>query len=82
MSENIFVGLINNAAMLLSLGLTGLFFGTIPTLLAMTVWVLLCSGFHREGTTQELIEIGAKGFIRKPYNMVDLSRVVMDVIRG
>jgi PAS domain S-box-containing protein len=46
------------------------------------VRVLLCSGFHREGTTQELIEFGAKGFIKKPYNMIDLSRAVMEGIRG
>ena len=46
------------------------------------VRVLLCSGFHREGTTQELIEFGAKGFIKKPYNMIDLSRAVMEGISG
>jgi hypothetical protein len=40
----------------------------------------LSSGFHREGTTEELLELGAKGFIKKPYNMVDLSRAVAEYV--
>ena len=45
-----------------------------------SVRVLLCSGFHREGTTQELIEFGAKGFINKPYSMIKLSQAVSEAI--
>ena len=44
------------------------------------VRVLLCSGFHREGTTQELIEFGAKGFIKKPYSMIELSQAVSEAV--
>ncbi len=45
------------------------------------VRVLLCSGFHREGTTQELIKFGAKGFIKKPYSMIELSQAVSEAVR-
>jgi len=38
--------------------------------------VLFCSGFHREGTVEELVKYGAKGFIKKPFSMIDLSRAV------
>lgn len=38
--------------------------------------VLFCSGFSREGTGEELIELGATGFIQKPYNRSELSRAV------
>jgi CheY-like chemotaxis protein len=38
--------------------------------------VLFCSGFHREGTEAELRELGASGFIQKPYSRSDLSRAV------
>jgi len=37
------------------------------------VRVLFCSGFHNEGTENQLRELGAKGFIRKPYSMIDLG---------
>ncbi len=40
------------------------------------VKVLFCSGFHREGTADELVELGARGFIQKPYNRSELSRAV------
>lgn len=40
------------------------------------VRVLFCSGFHREGTAEELVALGARGFIQKPYRRSDLSRAV------
>jgi PAS domain S-box-containing protein len=40
------------------------------------VRVLFCSGFHREGTVRELTKAGAKGFLQKPYNMLELSSAV------
>ncbi|MDD2856530.1 MAG: response regulator [Desulfuromonadaceae bacterium] len=42
--------------------------------------VLFCSGFHGEGTEEELYKIGACSFIQKPYNRIDLSRVVAEAI--
>ena len=44
------------------------------------VRVLFCSGFHTEGTDQDLIKMGACGFIHKPFNMLDLSRSVAAAI--
>jgi len=40
--------------------------------------ILFCSGFHREGTEAELRELGAMGFIHKPYSRSELSRAVAD----
>jgi PAS domain S-box-containing protein len=42
--------------------------------------VLFCSGFSPEGTGDELLKLGAAGFIRKPYTRSELSRVVADVL--
>lgn len=42
--------------------------------------VLFCSGFHREGTEDELQQIGACGFLRKPYNRSELSRAVAEAL--
>lgn len=38
--------------------------------------VLFCSGFNWEGTGDELVGLGASGFIQKPYNRSELSRAV------
>ncbi|MEI6206008.1 MAG: response regulator [Desulfuromonadales bacterium] len=37
------------------------------------VRVLFCSGFHDEGTASELTQLGVRGLIQKPYNLIDLS---------
>ncbi|MFH1026847.1 MAG: response regulator, partial [Pseudomonadota bacterium] len=42
--------------------------------------VLFCSGFSREGTEDELLEMGAGGFIQKPYNRSELSRAVAGIL--
>jgi|GEM_PF-2954655 len=44
------------------------------------VKVLFCSGFHQEGSDQELIALGAQGLILKPYNRVELSKGVAKAI--
>jgi two-component system, cell cycle sensor histidine kinase and response regulator CckA len=44
------------------------------------VRVLFSSGFHREGTVHELLEIGAKGFIHKPYRLQLLSKSVAEAL--
>jgi CheY-like chemotaxis protein len=44
------------------------------------VSVVFCSGFHREGTNDELLQLGAQGFIQKPYSRAALSRIVADLI--
>lgn len=42
--------------------------------------VLFCSGFHQEGTEDELVGLGAAGFISKPYNRSELSRKVAEAL--
>lgn len=44
--------------------------------------VLFCSGFSHEGTGDELLKLGAEGFIQKPYNRIDLSRALAGVLGG
>ncbi|GFO69627.1 hypothetical protein GMLC_32060 [Geomonas limicola] len=44
------------------------------------VRVLFSSGFHREGTVHELLAIGAKGFIHKPYRLQNLSKSVAEAL--
>jgi len=42
--------------------------------------VLFCSGFSCEGTGDELVKLGASGFIQKPYNLSELSRAVASAL--
>ena len=42
--------------------------------------VLFCSGFSSEGTVNELMEMGASGFIQKPYNRFELSRALAEAL--
>ena len=44
------------------------------------VRVVFCSGFHREGTNDELLQLGAQGFIQKPHSRSVLSRIVAGTI--
>lgn len=44
------------------------------------VKVLFCSGFSSEGTGDELVKLGASGFIQKPYNRGELSRAVAEAL--
>jgi len=46
-----------------------------------SVKVLFCSGFNREGTGDELVGMGAGGFIQKPYNRSELSQAVARVLK-
>jgi len=44
--------------------------------------VLVSSGFDQKGPVGELLELGADGFIQKPYNMDDLLDKVRSVLGG
>jgi len=44
------------------------------------VRVLFSSGFHREGTVNELLDLGSKGFIHKPYRLQHLSKTVAEAL--
>lgn len=43
--------------------------------------VLISSGFHQDGTVQELKEIGAKGFLQKPYLRQELCKAISDAMK-
>jgi nitrogen-specific signal transduction histidine kinase/CheY-like chemotaxis protein len=40
--------------------------------------VLISSGFHQEGTVNELEKLGAMGFLQKPYLIKELSKAVAE----
>lgn len=43
--------------------------------------ILIASGFHLEGSDDELItQLGADGFIQKPYRHIELSKIVAGLI--
>lgn len=42
--------------------------------------VLMSSGFHQEGTVSELLKLGAKGFLHKPYLRQELCKAVAEAI--
>jgi CheY-like chemotaxis protein len=50
--------------------------------LAPDLKVLFCSGFSSEGTNDELMKLGACGFIHKPYSRSELSRAVAEAMAG
>ena len=44
------------------------------------VKVLLSSGYMAEGEAGDLLENGAKGFLRKPYKMIDLAKMIRKIL--
>jgi CheY-like chemotaxis protein len=46
------------------------------------VKVLLSSGYSIDGKAGEILDRGCNAFIQKPFNMVDLSRKIKEVITG
>ncbi len=44
--------------------------------------VLLSSGYSRNGQAEELLQKGCSGFIQKPFNILELSRKVREVLDG
>lgn len=44
------------------------------------VKVLVTSGYHQEGTMESLMELGARGFIQKPYTKSDLCAALEKVL--
>jgi DNA-binding NarL/FixJ family response regulator len=44
------------------------------------VRVILSSGFTREHELQSMIDQGLKGFIRKPFQTSELSKIIHDVL--
>ena len=44
--------------------------------------VVIASGYSINVPTKEAIEVGAKGFIRKPYNIKQMLKVVREILDG
>ncbi len=44
------------------------------------VKVLLCSGFKQDHRVQQILELGAVGFVQKPYSLHELSAAIHDVV--
>jgi two-component system, cell cycle sensor histidine kinase and response regulator CckA len=42
--------------------------------------ILVTSGYHVDGMVKEVIESGARGFIGKPYDSIDMLRAVRKVL--
>ena len=42
--------------------------------------ILIASGFYQHGNIEELLNLGAKGFIQKPYSWLELCKAVSDAI--
>ena len=44
------------------------------------VKILLSSGYMAEGEAGDLLESGAKGFLRKPYKMIELAKKMREIL--
>ena len=44
------------------------------------VKILLSSGYMAEGEAGDLLENGAKGFLRKPYKMIELAKMIRKIL--
>ena len=44
------------------------------------VKVILITGFSRDGRVQELLDMGVKGFLQKPFHLKKLAAVLADLI--
>ena len=47
-----------------------------------TVRVLLVSGYSTNKQTEELFELGCKGFIQKPFDIIELSHKLREVLEN
>jgi CheY-like chemotaxis protein len=43
--------------------------------------VLVCSGYSVDGPAQDILQAGAEGFIQKPFSLLDLNRMLQDILR-
>ncbi len=44
--------------------------------------VIVCSGYGLDGSTQELLDAGADGFIQKPYTLANIGEIIMKVMQA
>ncbi len=44
------------------------------------ITVLLSSGYSIEGRAKEILDRGCNGFIRKPFNLKDLSKKIKEIL--
>jgi CheY-like chemotaxis protein len=43
--------------------------------------VLVCSGYSVDGPAQDILQAGAQGFIQKPFSLLELNRMLQDILR-
>jgi DNA-binding NarL/FixJ family response regulator len=57
---------------------------TFHTLLRINpfVRVLLSSGYSLDGQARKIMQSGCKGFIQKPFTMLELSKKIRGVLDG
>jgi two-component system, cell cycle sensor histidine kinase and response regulator CckA len=46
-----------------------------------TVKVLLSSGYSRDGQAEDILRRGCDGFLQKPFDMIELSRKLKEVLK-
>lgn len=46
------------------------------------VKVIFASGFNNEGSVQDILKSGAKGFIRKPYMIAEFTKLIDEVVHS
>jgi DNA-binding NarL/FixJ family response regulator len=44
--------------------------------------ILLVSGYSLNKQVEELLDLGCKGFIQKPFDIIELSRILRGVFDG
>jgi len=42
--------------------------------------VLLSSGYSLNGQANEILELGCNGFMQKPFNMMDISEKIREIL--
>ncbi|RJR54830.1 MAG: response regulator [Desulfobacteraceae bacterium] len=43
--------------------------------------VLVCSGYSIDGPARDILKAGAQGFIQKPFSLLELNRMLQDLLR-
>ena len=44
--------------------------------------MIVCSGYAIKGPAQQILDVGAQGFIHKPFSLATLSEKLKEVLEG
>ncbi|MGD8386214.1 MAG: response regulator, partial [Desulfobacteraceae bacterium] len=44
------------------------------------VKAILATGYDREGQCEDILKVGFKGFIQKPFNLIELSKLIHETL--